>query len=653
MNKLNKFLAVFMSVAIVFSCAGCTNGNPTNDNNSTNNNNGTYVTYDPSYGKVEGTIHERFIEATSTPFISNGTTEYKIIISTTAGTYVEKAVAQFKSVIQESTGVSLQTIKSDAVSYDNSVKYVSFGKNNFTSSAQILYDYEKLGSQGYEIITKGNSIFVGGTDKGVYFGVLDLLNILVEWDMLTSKYYHVNKNVTEIPLYNLDIKEVPDIEYRIAPFGSVFTDKTACELMRLTPDGEVFMDAAKTHSTLNIVSIDDNQEAHPKWFSKDELQLCYTAGGDEDEYNALVNYVVEQCKVIIDEDQTHDTLSFSQMDYNVWCNCDGCKKVITDYGTKSATQILFINDVAEILIPWAENKYPQREIVLDILAYHQSEIAPTVYKDGKYELVAPEMKLHDSIQLMVAPVNSDFISGVFADNNISLKNIFLSWQPVTSRYSVWSYDSYFGSGYLAPYDSWGATPDFIKFVVSLNTRVIFPEGAYNQRRNSNFDNLKTYIYSKILWNANLDTQEIIDEYFDKLYRDASQTMKNAYFNMRAELNRHTLMGRDGSIWTVTIADSKYFSKAYLTGQIKMIEKAFGDVKKYKDTDIEFYNMVCDEITLETIGHRWMLIHIYNGLFSNTELKEFAKALLDDMERLDINTLGEGSSTPADYMAQYL
>ena len=648
MKKINKFLAVFMSFMIIISCVGCRESSE-----NTGDKDGTYATYNPSYGKVEGTTHERIVEETSKKFIANNATEYKIIIATNAGTYVEKAVAQFKSIIYEATGVSLQTVKSDSVEYDETAKYISLGTNNFLDSAQLEFDYEKLGSQGYEIVTKGDAIFVGGTDKGVYFGVLDLLNILVDWDMLTSKYYHVNKNVTEIPLYKFDIKEVPDIEYRMAPFGSVFSDRTACELMRLTPDGDVFMKNANTHSSLNIVTLEDNKASHPKWFSKDELQLCYTAGGDSEEYDALINYAVEQCKKIVDNDQDNDTLSFSQMDYNVWCDCSGCLKIINKYGTKAATQILFINDVAEKLIPWAENKYPHREIILDILAYHQAEVAPTVYKNGKYELVAPEMKLHDSIQLMVAPVNSDFISGVFADNNISLKNIFLSWQPVTSRYSVWSYDSYFGSGYLAPYDSWGATPDFIKFVVSLNTRVIFPEGAYNQRRNSNFDNLKTYIYSKILWNANLDTQEIIDEYFDKLYRDASQTMKNAYFNMRAELNRHTLMGRDGSIWTVTIADSKYFSKSYLTGQIKMIEKAFGDVKKYKDTDIEFYNMVCDEITLETIGHRWMLIHIYNGLFSNTELKEFAKALLDDMERLDINTLGEGSSTPADYMAQYL
>ncbi len=651
-----------LSVTFLASCGG--KGSSSNagnsDNNSTNSSGGDYTpddydgqykTYDPSFGKVQGTIHERSMQATTEMFFADGKSEYKILITPDAGTNTRKAVGEFNTFFEEATGKRLITTESDSEAYNENVKYVSLGKTSLLETSGLEIDYETIGDQGYEIITEGSSIFVAGQDKGVLNGVYDLMNCLFGWDPVTANYCYVDQNVMEIPLYDFDIKEVPDIAYRIPSYGSVYYNTQATTRMRLVHDHEIFIRGANTHSAFDIVQPAENQATHPKWYAEDGEQLCYTAHGDAEEYEKLIEYTVERCKELIVADPNHNVLSVSQMDWNTWCDCkDGCKPTIEKYGANSATHILFINQVAERVESWLKQAYPGRKVIFDILAYHQSERAPTKQQaDGLWATEYEEMKLHDNIEIMVAPIYHDYVSGVFSPNNVNLKNMFESWRPLAKNYSVWSYDCYFYS-YLAPMDTWSAMGDFVKYLVSLNTQVLFAQGAWNLRQSSNFDELKMYIYSKIQWNANLDMKELINDYFDKLYRDASETMKQAYWNMRTELHRHTLMGREGSIRAETVSQ-KYYSKRYLVNQVAQIEKAYADIEKYKTSDPEYYAMAYNAIMAETIGPRWLLLEIYEGTFSNVELETFLDSFAADARRTSVDRLGEPGSMET-YLAGY-
>lgn len=661
-KRLSLITALLLTATLFAGCGGgdsSSNAGDTtgNGDNTPNDLNGAYTTYDPSLGKLEGTVHKRSVRATSEKFLENGTSEYKLLIGLEAGEKTKKAVGEFNLFFEEATGKRLSLIESDSQEYDANAKYISLGETSFLETSNLTVDYETIGWQGYEIVTEGNSIFVAGKDAGVLNGVYDLLENLVGWEMITANYYHLNKGVKDIPLYDFDIKEVPDIEYRTPSYGSVFYNTLAAQRMRLIPDKEVFIRGASTHSAFKLVPPEINQEIHPKWYAEDGEQLCYTAHGDAEEYEALIAYTVERCKALIEADPDHHVISVSQQDYNTWCDCrgeNGCRETIEKYGANSATQILFVNKVAERVETWLKDAYPGREVMFEVLAYHKSEKAPTKQQaDGTWATEYEEMKLRDNIEIRVAPIHHDFVSGVFAPNNANLKNVFESWKPLAKNYSVWSYDCYF-TQYLAPMDTWSAMSDFIKYLVSLNTKVLFAQGAWDLRQASNFDELKMYIYSKLQWNANLEMKELINNYFDKLYREASETMKQAYWNMRTELHRHTLMGRDGTIRAETVSQ-KYYSKRYLVNQIEQIEKAYADIEKYKTTDFEYYETVCKAITAETIGPRWILLELYEGTFSNVELEAFLDEFAADVRKTSVDRLGEantGTGSMEDYLAGY-
>lgn len=666
---LSLMLMAVLAVSSVFGCSKKDNGDTSNSdpNSSTSAPNqpggdkpvvtpdGEYIDHMGKESDVVGTIHERSIGTTQYKFFENGVTEYKIVLPSEPTSFDTKAVGEINAITLEATGVQFLSYKDDSIAYSDEAKYISIGNTGMLEGSGITIDYDAIGVQGYEIVTKGQSIFIAGGEKGVFFGALDLLEILFGYEYFTAQYYYLEKNVRDLVLPDLDIKEKPDFLNRIAPYGETFMNTSGRERMRMIHDSEIFTTGAKTHSTFDILPPATWKDSYPGWYSADGKQLCMTAhstaeqienmldndGAIPEELDLMINATVDKMQQLLTADTTKNLLSFSQQDVNVWCHCESCEYLINRYGTPAATQMIFINKVSERMEPWLEENFPGRPVLFDILAYHQSERAPAKQVDGEWVALDEHMVLRDNINVFIALIGADYISGINASSNIAMKNTFLSWAACSSNFAVWTYDCYFGN-YLVPYDSWGAMSDMLKFLYKINGHTLFLQGNYNLRNITNFDSLKNYVYSKLMWNANLDMQELINHYFDCMYKDMSDTMKTVYWNMRAQLYSHTLMGRDGSIWTDSMKP-EYYSKQYFVDQLALLDQAKEEAKKYQTVDPAYYAWVIDEITAESIGPRYGILELYQGTLSSYELSAFVKDFGDDVTRLNFNQISEGGS----------
>jgi len=659
---MKKILTLVLIITLAISLFGC---NITKANSTTKKTNKTtiksttvetnttkeleVITPDGDYEElstsddVTGTIHERNIKETSKKFLDNGTTEYKIILTESSSQYVVKCPTEFNMFFSEATNVEIDIAEDKEYQEDD--KYISIGETNFLKTSGIEYSYSDLKTTGYLIITKGNSIFIIGKDMGLANAIYDLLYVLVNYDQINDKTYTLNKNVKDIAFMEMYIKEVPDIEFAIASNGDLFYNLSVGHRMNVYHDTEYYVDQMSSHSSFRIVP-ESNIDEHPTWFSNDHHQLCYTAHGDKDEYDALIEYSINSIIEFLKADTAHNVVSVTQQDINVWCTCEECTKLYTKYRTNAASHILYLNDVAKGVKEIIENSEDPllkgRDVTLEMFAYHKTEVAPTKYNsDGEYEILGAELVLEDNCQVMVAPIGADFMSGINADSNISLKNTFVSWQPVTSQYSAWTYDVYFGN-YLVPYNSWNAMQDMVKFLYTLNCNHTFVQGAWNLKQPTNFDKLKSYLYASLQWNCNQDTNDLIDKYFDSVYLDASDVMKQAYLQMRVQLDKQNEDGLDGSVWTSSMS-TKYFSKRYLMNQLETFDEAFKIIEKYKDNDPELYQNLYDQINLETIGVRYILINLYLGTFSEQEQTEIINSFINDVDYLNVDRISEGSS----------
>ena len=635
-----RILAGALAAISLFSLVSCKK-EPENDNTSLPG--GT-----PPITVETDTVHEFFIGTTAYSLIKNGTTEYKILVSEEGKVTYAEAISELQLFFEEATGIRLAVVTSTEA-FNSNAKYISLGNTNAVQTANISIDYKTLGTQGYEIQTVGQSIFVCGAKQGVLYGVYELLYQLFDFETLTNKITYIEKNVKNLPLPQLKIKEVPDIEFRVPVMGTQTNDADSRRRMRMLNSEEVIMPEGGQHNTLRYILKPEYTKdekgndvlVHPEWYSENLTQLCYTARGDADKYAEMIAAAAESVKRIILKYPSQDVIAIAQMDVESWCECHACQSLQDKYGTDSVSQIYFINDLTDYLEEWltTEEEVKDRDIQFMIFAYHMVEKAPAVQnEDGTWSPIDKTVVLNDNVAVWIAALYEDYTLSVHHEDSVNIRRLMESWHACTDTYFVWAYNIYFDN-YLIPYDSYGAIQDMIRYFVSHDTRYLWAQGNYNTHQNTGYDDLKSYLFSKLMWNCNLDVNTLISNFFDKVYREASDIMEGTYWAWRLQSAKQIALGRSGSIYA-SPSDAKFWPQGYLTTQLESMERAKDAIEHYKISDPTLYQAIYDSIVCETISPRFLLLENYSDKFSDKALAEFKAAFRKDVNRLGFDRLSE-------------
>ena len=609
----------------------------------TRNSGGTYVEIGDSTLTVTDTVHEVSVGTTSHKMVENGATGYKILVTPTDKVKFSEAIGELQDLFKQATGIHLQIEEDTGKGHSSSATYISLGETSAFKESGIVADYETLGEQGYQIQTKDRSIFICGKKSGILYGVYDLLNKLVDYDTYSSLTPYTRKGVTNLDLPDLKIKEVPDILYRIPVMGAQINNKKMAHRMRYKQLNEIIVPGGEQHNVLRtIIPYEQHKLTHPKWFSTDQTQLCYSARGDEVEYGLMVEEAVKNVKNLLDANPEQSAISITQMDVQTWCECSVCQGYEDYYGTNSASQIFFVNDVAEKVEEWLNTERDGREVQFMFFAYHKSEMAPAKQKaDGSWERIDDKVKLRDNVSVWIAPIYEDYTLSVTHPDSINTRILLESWHTVANSYFVWAYNVYFRD-YLIPYDSYSAIQDLVKYFVSHGSKFLWAQGNWNLRQNTGYDQLKSYLFSKLLWNCNLDVNELIADYFDKVYYEASDIMEETFWTFRAHSQVQKELGKSGNIYTAPV-EEKFWPKRYLVNQLDKMEEAKKAIEKYQTTDPALYQNIYDAIVCETISLRYLMLELYSNTFDAQSLSQFRKDFKYDTNRLDFNQISETES----------
>ena len=643
-------LAAFLSASHLVACGG--GGNVTSSSVELPSDSGEHG------GVVEETEHK---------IIENGASAYKLVIPAETDVKTKKAANEFDTFFSEATDIKLEVITDAQATWSDTAKYISLGNTSLLENAEIEVSEAELGMQGYEIHTVGQSVFVASVGGlGALYGTYDLLGRLVGYEQFTANCYSLDTDVTELALPDFDIKEIPDFEWRVASYGAAFTNSVFRERMRMFHDQEIYISNAQVHTMLRTIlptkthdeglknkydngTLEgDYEEDHPDWFMDSKQQLCYTAHGDEDEYEALIAEIVESCKKLILSDPDHDYISLSQMDVNVWCSCDACSALKNKYGTNAASQIILVNDVAERVEKWLKDEQVGRDIQFVVFAYHQTEKAPAVRNsDGTYSAIDNEVILRENVSVQIAPISANYIDSIYSEDNVTLYNLTESWLPCAKSFAYWGYDCYFGS-YLTPYNTYGSMQDAMIRLHEINAKIIWMQGAYNLRNQTGFDDVKTYLWSKLMWDRYANVNELIQNFFDNVYQEAGQDMYNAFLQMRIGMELQKTKNLDKGIWQKPTTSTEWWDKRMMEQMLETFESAKMKIESYQFSDPKRYQVMMDSIVKESIFPRYLLIEAYASTYSNTELLEMKTTFRADVERLDINCISEGVSM-SDYL----
>ncbi len=472
----------------------------------------------------------------------NGETKYAIVLPTNADATLTLAKDELVSFFAEATGATLPVVSD--IAYDTYGAYISIGDTQTFANSGV--GMGAMNSQGYHLQTVNNTVYINANSSlGCLYGVYGLLGELFGYEQYSEDTYALNK-LSTVELPELNKTESPDFEMRMPSNAALVKNAEYANRMGMAMGELDYLyrvgdytnngGAGWTvwHNALEILPPSYwKGQGKTNWFSDDGTQLCYTAHGNMDDYNAMV----AQIAVIMQQTLTSSQITnkpdavyytLTSEDTETSCTCSACQSAKSTYGSNVGAVIKLCNDVQATVAEWMNNNTAyKRDITLLFFAYNNYVDAPT----------AGSITMREDVGVMYAI--SDYVNYYYdinANENASFKAQFDAWAELTkasgSDLCVWTYTKNFQM-YMLRADVYGENAFFnenaYKYFANAGVDLWFNQGASNGTTTlSTFEKLNGYIDSQMMWDSTQSVTTLTDNWFAAMYGAGAEYMKSLY-----------------------------------------------------------------------------------------------------------------------------
>lgn len=639
----------------------------------------------------EGGVHIFNATDTDKDMIKDGVCNYTVVYPSAVTGEEETAVSEFNAIFQMATDLKLPTQQDGGLTHTAAAKYISIGNTNLLKTSGIDADVSDLGRDGCRVVTKDNTVYIFGGSDGVIYGVYDFMAETFGYEYYYEDCIEIDKNVTNLKLKNYDIKDVPDLENRwkawaklsrietaeekIAPTRLRMPDERGINMMPIHEElGNSSSATGNTHNSMECLPPSEFKGLHPNWYSnKGGDQLCWSAGCKPSEFEngnipaefeamaqAISSRVQASLQMYLPEKYPeYDSFMLGMEDNTRLCACSGCGAWKEKYGTESAPAVAMMNRVGEITDAWMElpeNAAYKRDMNYLFLAYLTFEPAPVTYDSSQDQYVPIDdlVTPNDNVGVYLAMIKSfDYQLSINHEMNAGGKESIDAWTDISDHVYMWLYQVNYRCGFL-PYDSFNFFNDGYKYVISEGVQGVVVQGMTKNTMGSHpvWGSLKSYLESKMMWNANLDVEELIDNWFNAMFKEGAPEMKQMFYEVRAwqayVLDKYDMyMLR--SMYT-EMYEEKHWPLATLRNWMTLCDEAIAKVEKYKTSDPETYEAIKRHVELEWTSPAYLTLLIYSKDLSSEDKEAIVTRFAADMETLHITGTGEGDNAITDFLA---
>lgn len=632
----------------------------------------------------EGT-HQFNYKFLNKSFISNGMTDYVVVYPTQRNNYTEMAITELVYFFKQATGITLRTLPDENLLHNETNKYISLGDTTLLASSGIKFDKNELERDGYQIITKDDTIFIinGLAEQGSINGVYKFLEIAFNYDYYWLDCWDIDKNVTNLKLINFNVKDIPGIPYRRAANGilegterndnydlamATYRFKYDINLggtgyyYLMTMHGGSVEEPTETnrsgHNSLLVVPPDIYYSSHKDWYSPGQAQICYTANGNETERDALAQVIADKAiysyKRYTPDKYPCGTVCFAIEDSMACCSCPACRLNKEKYGTDAASVVQLMNMVAEKVDVWmADQKnevWYREDFKVAFYAYLFAEDAPVKYneKTNKYEAIDDSVKLHKRVAPFYCALKSfDFTKSPKDEiNRKGIENLY-AWSDLCNgekKMILWMYSTDFHD-YMSIYDSFNFyNDDWFKILSGVNAYHSHTQAQSNSRNmNTGWHNLKIYLDSKLMWTPTLDVGELTRKFFNAMYKDAQDVMLEAFMETRAYTET---IYTDNALHILrsnyhTVQKKEYFPIRTLEIQMAKYELALEKIEKYNTpATMDTYKFLRRNILAEWMNPAYFKLAVWSAEIGETERAKLVANILEAIELTKMNRIAE-------------
>ncbi len=441
----------------------------------------------------------------SNTLFSDGHSYYSIVLRDDASPSEQTAAEELQSYLKEIGGVELPLKRAAELSDDEPHIYVGYNEEYGSKEGVSRPESD---SQQYSYCNVGENIWIyGGSRWGTMYGVYSFLEneLGVRW--YTSKY-------TKIPaLDRWDFKhlrhsEAPLIEYRFDDFYDVEYDPqwlahNKCNFVWKSQKNKYggLVGFWGGHTFSYFVPAKEFFSTHPEYFAERDGervsygQLCLSNP-------EVLEICKERMKRVIAENPDYWIYSLSQDDHQFMCQCEKCRAIEEQYGGHSGLMVWFVNQVADEI----KSLYPDKYI--STFAYQYTRSAP--------KGISPR----DNVVIRLCSIECCFAHPIEqCEHNHSFILDIEEWSNLSAHLYIWDYVVNFRQ-YLAPCPNFGVLAENIKTFKRYNTIGLHEEGQYESSGGA-FSELKSWMLAKLMWNADLDSKALIEEFVTDYYGAAA------------------------------------------------------------------------------------------------------------------------------------
>ncbi len=421
------------------------------------------------------------------------------------------------------------------------------------------------GDDAFTLKTVGESLCITGGKRGVIYGVYELL------ERLGCRFFTATCEkvpyATELVLDYLDETQCPDFIYREHAYYEHRRYTRFALKSRLNGANHPIRDewgghikySWFVHSFERIISPKEYGETHPEYFAMDENgvrvltpeknQLCLSNP-------EILPIAIEAVRKNLLEHPEAEIISISQNDWRLDCQCPECRKINEQDGASSGTLIRFVNAIAEALEP----AFPH--VTFDTLAYQYTRSAPTV-------------RPRHNVAVRLCSIECCFahpFEECCRDSNTTFVRDIRDWHKTGAQLYIWDYVTCFNY-YPTPHPNWRSLQPNMRMFRENGVKGVFEQGCCSQRGSTDLNELRAYILTKLMWNADADVNRLIEEFTDYYYGAAGK-----YIREYIDLLCDTARKEDDHTGFNDKPLHKYLDKQYLDQYDDLFVKAIDAVR---------------------------------------------------------------------------
>ncbi len=370
------------------------------------------------------------------------------------------------------------------------------------------------------------------------------------------------------------------------------------------------------------------------------VTICHTAHGNANSYEALKKRVADVIMLALRkyprEEYPHmRTMLFSMEDGGSACECDACQIIFNRYNeARTASINMFLNDVVRTYVrPWmrkdGNEDYRRDDFVLSFFCYGTNNDVATCTDETYREEFETKVKHDPNVGVYIAGIKG-FLNNTHFHDSLSQKAVeyLTNWDYITDNMMIWGY-SINASGAVFITDTLTAySSEFYQQLANNGVYLMFNESQDIGDEATCWQNWSSYYQSKLMWDSTLDVGSLMDAFFDAMYLDASDTMKEIYTRMRVHRqviqDEHSI--RDKSLSGSASYNEKYWPLGVLYDWYGLFKQAMSEVEKYKTLDPDLYDWVHEHIELEMLTPAFISLHAHSKKLTPSETQEYKQIL---------------------------